>query len=139
MRIQVDGNGNVYATRHCRSKVFWWNTMNVSRESEELKRDATVKIFNNEEFENQMREFTGMDSIKCLKPGVVLTFAQRWSKFDSHLNAHLVYAIITPLRAVQMLSFLMEAKGENLKSLDHSLNSGNLAMSDEFAPAPSAQ
>ncbi len=96
-----------------------------------MTRDATVKVFNNEEFEEKLRQFTRQDSIKCLKPGVVLTFAQRWSKFDSHLNAHLVYAIVTPLKAVQLLEYLMEARGgERLKSLDTSLNTGNLLMSD---------
>ena len=108
-----------------------------------MKRDETVMIFNNEQFRENMKR--SVSAAVCppgsnrplTKPGVVLTFAQQWSTFDSHLNEHLVFAIITPLKAVRLLEYFAESRGERMNSIDTSLNTGDLAISNASSGIPS--
>ncbi|XP_072024694.1 uncharacterized protein [Amphiura filiformis] len=130
-------DGYIYATRRCRSKVFFCSSQGDSKELKgdcrELQRDEETRIFDPFLFEKRYRKWLlkGADNDKVSRPrppNIVFTFAQRWSWNSHHpLMNCLVYAVVTPMRARTQLAW--GPGNSDVDSLNRDYSSGMLQIS----------
>ncbi|XP_071786002.1 interferon regulatory factor 6-like isoform X2 [Asterias amurensis] len=119
--LRCDDMGNVYATRHCQSKVFWWSTekgpIAEGRMDDfvpyKLERNNEVMVFDNEMFEQRLKHFivnkptfrnepAGLlpnNHISPINPAIYFTFAQPWNPNEGALSYCLASMIVNPVRA----------------------------------------
>ncbi|XP_022092165.1 uncharacterized protein LOC110980120 [Acanthaster planci] len=117
-------HGNIYVTRRCRSVVFWCSP-NANEKPTKLERDIEVKVFDLDQFHDQLRRyFLGEDAPPML-PKIYFTVAQKWSSLDMPLHACLISIVVTPLRASEELRTI----NPEVHSLPGSIHSGLLQIS----------
>ncbi|XP_033625754.1 uncharacterized protein LOC117288984 [Asterias rubens] len=117
-------NGNIYVTRRCRSVVFWC-TLNANEKPTKLERDEEIKVFDLDQFRDQLRRYYLGQDAPPMFPKVYFTVAQKWSSPDMPLHACLISIVVTPLRASEELRTI----SPEVHSLPLSIHSGLLQIS----------
>ncbi|XP_038070151.1 uncharacterized protein LOC119739332 isoform X2 [Patiria miniata] len=123
--LRCDDYGNIYATRFCRSKIFWYSTekgpiaeAEITRSMpsltfQKLERNQEVMVFDNMLFQRKLlhyvinkptfkNEAAKQASVKHtipISPAIFFTFAQSWNPMTSALSSCLVSMVVNPVRA----------------------------------------
>ncbi|XP_033625825.1 uncharacterized protein LOC117289027 isoform X1 [Asterias rubens] len=119
--LQCDDYGNIYATRYCRSKIFWCSTekgpIADSQMSnltlQKLERNQPVMVFDSSLFQQRLLHYVvNKPTFKHeagklpknrhkipVSPAVFFTFAQSWNPMNSALSSCLVSMVVNPVRA----------------------------------------
>ncbi|XP_022092150.1 interferon regulatory factor 5-like [Acanthaster planci] len=120
--LRCDDYGNVYATRFCRSKIFWYSTekgpiadAEMSRSTptvtfQKLERNKEVMVFDNMLFQKKLlhyvinkptfqKEQTTNKHTIPISPAIFFTFAQSWNPLTSALSSCLVSMVVNPVKA----------------------------------------
>ncbi|XP_038070400.1 uncharacterized protein LOC119739496 isoform X2 [Patiria miniata] len=117
-------HGNIYVTRRCRSVVFWCSP-NANEKPTKLERDMEVKVFDLDQFHDQLRRYLLGEDAPPMVPKIYFTVAQKWSALDMSLHACLISIVVTPLRASEELRTI----SPDAHSLPGSIHSGLLQIS----------
>ncbi|XP_077982206.1 interferon regulatory factor 4-like isoform X2 [Glandiceps talaboti] len=98
--VQVETlDGDVYATRLCRT-VFFWNTSSATHEPQKLPRNERVKIFDSKQFEMELEHHLQNGTPKPSPPHIFFGVGQRWN-LECPLRNNLISVTVTPLRALE--------------------------------------
>jgi hypothetical protein len=156
--LRCDQYGNVYATRFCRSKIFWYSTeKGLIAEAQgnhsvpnltfqKLERNKEVMVFDNmlfqrkllhyvvnkPTFKNEAAKATANNHTIPISPAIFFTFAQSWNPLASALSSCLVSMVVNPVRARTQRQWGNEDRHES-----YDLSNYRLQMSSAEAGAKS--
>ncbi|XP_035683973.1 uncharacterized protein LOC118420974 [Branchiostoma floridae] len=101
-------NGNISATRLCKTKVFWKSNDNRNKQAERLEREQVVPVF---DYQNYLRELSAYGNSGGPRPKceVIFSFGKSWSD-ESPLENTPIYVIVRS-RTAQHLMMAVD-KGE---------------------------
>nr|XP_002733019.1 PREDICTED: uncharacterized protein LOC100378859 [Saccoglossus kowalevskii] len=92
-------DGDVYATRNCRT-VFFWNTSAPSEEPRRLPRNERVKLFDYGQFKKEINMHLQNGGPKPSLPHIFFGVGQRWDLLCP-LRNNLISVTVTPLKALE--------------------------------------
>ena len=125
--------GNLYAKRQCRSKIFWTSTQQPSlKQAIELPRDTVTKIFDWKEFEIELGIAYGAHTLGDMVPPCVrFSFAQKWNIESETFHTKLVTARIEPSKSMETLRWAYPNVGPASHQDSH--HTGNILISDHWS------
>ncbi|XP_078606830.1 interferon regulatory factor 4-like isoform X2 [Branchiostoma floridae x Branchiostoma japonicum] len=121
-------NGNISATRLCKTKVFWKSNDNRNRQAERLEREQVVPVF---DYQNYLRELSTYGNSGGPKPKceVIFSFGKSWSD-ELPLENTPIYVIVRSRTAQNLMMAVDKGATDHdaqnaLRSIDAMVSNSN--------------
>ncbi|XP_019640306.1 PREDICTED: interferon regulatory factor 6-like isoform X1 [Branchiostoma belcheri] len=126
--VLTTDNGNISATRLCKTKVFWKSNDNRNRQAERLEREQRVLVF---DYQNYLRELSAYGNSGGQKPKseVIFSFGKGWSD-EIPLENTPIYVIVRSRTAHNLMMAVDKGATDHdaqnaLRSIDAMVSNSN--------------